>query len=72
MTDDVETGPTAATFEEVQELGFFGTAVDPEPNESYTVQGVVAAATKAAAPAKTATTSTKTTSTSSSGSSSGS
>jgi hypothetical protein len=43
-TDKTETGPSAVTIDEANEAGFLGTVADPEPNESYTVAGVVAAA----------------------------
>jgi hypothetical protein len=37
--DNLE-GETAQTLEEAHEKGYFGVKVDPEPNESYTLQGV--------------------------------
>jgi hypothetical protein len=44
-----ETGATTTTLDEANEAGYLGTAPDPEPNESYTVQGVVAADSSASA-----------------------
>ena len=41
-TDEPETGATIETLEDAQEAGYLGTAPDPEPNESYTVAGVLA------------------------------
>lgn len=35
-----ETGETTTTLEEAVEKGYLGTHPDPEPNESYTLQGV--------------------------------
>ena len=35
-----ETGETTTTLEEAVEKGFLGTHPDPEPNESYTLEGV--------------------------------
>ena len=43
-SDKTETGPSAVTIDEANEAGFLGTVADSEPNESYTVAGVVAAA----------------------------
>lgn len=47
-SSDADTGPTTVTFEEANEAGYLGTATDPEPNDSYTVAGVVKAAAAAA------------------------
>jgi hypothetical protein len=35
--------PTARNVEEAHEVGYLGSPVDPEPNETYTVAGQVAA-----------------------------
>lgn len=46
---DAETGATTTTLDEANEAGYLGTAPDPEPNESYTVAGVLAAASSSGA-----------------------
>lgn len=52
-TDETKTAKTAKSedrnpIEVANDLGYFGTKVDPEPNERYTVAGVIKAAEAAA------------------------
>jgi hypothetical protein len=41
--------PVTTTLEDADEHGYLGQPPDPEPNESYTVEGVTAAAASAEA-----------------------
>jgi hypothetical protein len=38
--------PPTSTLEEANEQGYLGQPPDPEPNESYTLEGVIASAAK--------------------------
>jgi len=43
-TQDIGQNEMQETFDEANEKGYFGTEVDPTPNENYTVKGVASGA----------------------------
>ena len=69
MTDDKTANPPVDSIEDAQDAGYLGVHPDPEPNESYTVEGVLKSAAEADKASDTSSKSTASKSTSSKSSS---